>query len=182
MALLCHGADAANSSDAARSASVSNVTSVSSCTSADEETSSSDPSSALAASPALLSISSAIRASMVCAAMMRHAVTGSVWPMRWTAVDGLRLLRGGPGELGEHDVRGDLEVQAHAGGGERADRDGDVGVVDERVDVVLAHRCASGRRGSRSSGRPRRAKVASAASITSMCLAKKTTLPALRAS
>ena len=66
-----------------RSASVSNATSASSCTSADDATSSSEPSSARAASPALLSISSAIRASMVCAAMMRHAVTGSVWPMRW---------------------------------------------------------------------------------------------------
>ena len=30
------------------------------------------------------SISSAIRESSVCAAMTRHAVTGSVWPMRWT--------------------------------------------------------------------------------------------------
>jgi len=56
---------------------VSNATSASSCTSADEETSWSDPSSARAASPALLSISPAIRASMVGAAMMRHAVTGS---------------------------------------------------------------------------------------------------------
>ena len=36
-----------------------------------------DPSSARAASPALLSISSAILVSIVCAAMMRHAVTGS---------------------------------------------------------------------------------------------------------
>ena len=41
------------------------------------------PSSARAASPALPSISPAIRASMVCAAMMRHAVTGSACPMRW---------------------------------------------------------------------------------------------------
>src|SRR5258706_12507029 len=67
----------------ARSVSVSNATSASSCTSADEETFWSDPSSARAASPALLSISPAIRASMVCAAMMRHAVTGSACPMRW---------------------------------------------------------------------------------------------------
>jgi len=56
---------------------VSNATSASSCTSADEETSWSDPCSARAASPALLSISPAIRASMVGAAIMRHAVTGS---------------------------------------------------------------------------------------------------------
>ena len=32
----------------------------------------------------MLSISSAILVSMVCAAMMRQAVTGSSWPMRWT--------------------------------------------------------------------------------------------------
>jgi hypothetical protein len=31
----------------------------------------------------LLSISSAILASIVCAAMIRHAVTGSFCPMRW---------------------------------------------------------------------------------------------------
>jgi hypothetical protein len=61
----------------ADNASVNNATSASCCTSADDNTSSSEPSSALAASPALLSISSAILASMVCAAMMRHAVTGS---------------------------------------------------------------------------------------------------------
>ncbi len=62
----------------AANASVNNATSASSCTSADDDTSSSEPSSARAASPALLSISSAILASMVWAAMMRHAVTGSV--------------------------------------------------------------------------------------------------------
>jgi hypothetical protein len=54
------------------------ATRASSWTSAEEDTSSSEPSSARAASPALLSMSSAIRASMVCAAMMRQAVTGSV--------------------------------------------------------------------------------------------------------
>jgi senataxin len=42
----------------------------------DEAAQASEPSSARAASPALLSISSAIRASMVCAAMIRQAVTG----------------------------------------------------------------------------------------------------------
>lgn len=61
----------------ADNASVNIATRASSCTSADDDTSSSEPSSALAASPALLSISSAIFVSMVCAAMMRHAVTGS---------------------------------------------------------------------------------------------------------
>ena len=64
MALLCQRG--------ARSASVSSATKASSCTSADEVTSWSDPSSARAASPALLSVSAAIRASMVCPAMMRH--------------------------------------------------------------------------------------------------------------
>jgi peptide/nickel transport system substrate-binding protein len=59
-------------------ASVNNATRASSCTSADDDTSSSEPSSARAASPALPSISSAIFASIVWAAMMRHAVTGSV--------------------------------------------------------------------------------------------------------
>jgi hypothetical protein len=49
----------------ARSASVSNATSAWSCTSAGGEASWSDPSSARAASPALLSMSSAIRVSMV---------------------------------------------------------------------------------------------------------------------
>jgi hypothetical protein len=49
----------------------------------EEPTSSPEPSSARAARPALLSISSAIRASMVCAAMIRQAVTGWSWPIRW---------------------------------------------------------------------------------------------------
>ena len=62
----------------ADNASVSSPTSASSCTSAEDDTSSAEPSRARAARPALLSISSAILASMVCAAMMRHAVTGSV--------------------------------------------------------------------------------------------------------
>jgi ABC-type multidrug transport system ATPase subunit len=64
---------AASSSSA--SASVSRATSASSWTSVDEPTSSSDPSSARAASPAFSSSSSAMRASIVCAAMMRQAVT-----------------------------------------------------------------------------------------------------------
>src|SRR5918992_6399174 len=57
-----------------RQASVSNATSASCCTSVDDPTSCSEPSSACAARPALLSMSLAIRASIVCAAMMRHAV------------------------------------------------------------------------------------------------------------
>ena len=54
-------------------------------------------------------------------------------------VDGLGLLGRGPGQLGQHDVGGDLEVEPDAGGGQGADDDGDVGVVDEGVDVGLAH-------------------------------------------
>jgi hypothetical protein len=72
--LVCEAARCYGNAD---NASVNNATSASCCTSADDHTSS-EPSSALAASPALLSISSAILVSMVCAAMMRHAVTGSV--------------------------------------------------------------------------------------------------------
>ena len=55
------------------------------------------------------------------------------------AVDGLGLLGVGPGQLGEHDVGGDLQVDAHAGRGQGADDDVDVVVVDERVDVLLPH-------------------------------------------
>src|SRR4051794_3738709 len=66
------------------SASVSSATSASSWMSTDEPTSSSEPSRARAARPALLSINSAILVSIVCEAMIRHAVTGSAWPMRCT--------------------------------------------------------------------------------------------------
>ena len=59
------------------SALVSRATRASSWKSADAATSSSDPSRAVAARPALASIRSAILVSMVWAAMMRHAVTGS---------------------------------------------------------------------------------------------------------
>ena len=58
--------------------------SASSWTESPEPISSSLPSSARAASPCLLSMSSAIRLSMVWAARIRHAVTGSSWPIRWT--------------------------------------------------------------------------------------------------
>ena len=52
-------------------------------------------------------------------------------------VDGLGLLRVGPGHLGQHDVRGDLQIQAHASRGQRAHRDRDVRVVHEGFDVRL---------------------------------------------
>src|SRR5207244_7906768 len=55
------------------------------------------------------------------------------------AVDGLGLLCVGPGQLRQHDVRGDLQVQAYAGRGQRGHHDRDVRVVDEGVDVRLPH-------------------------------------------
>ena len=76
------------------------------------DTSSSEPSSARAASPALLSIRSAIL--RVDGLRGDHPPGGDrlllADPVH--AVDGLRLLGVGPGELGEHDVRGDLQVDA----------------------------------------------------------------------
>jgi hypothetical protein len=53
------------------------------------------------------------------------------------AVDGLGLLRVRPGQLGQHDVGGDLQVDPHAGRRQRADRDGDVRIVDEGINVLL---------------------------------------------
>src|SRR4051812_40393042 len=53
------------------------------------------------------------------------------------AVDRLCLLRRGPGQLGQHDVGRDLQVDADARGEQRADRDVDARVVDERVDALL---------------------------------------------
>gem|GEM_PF-4895177 len=57
-------------------ASLSSSTRASSWMSADDDTSESEPSRARAANPALPSMSVAIRASTVCAAMTRQAVTG----------------------------------------------------------------------------------------------------------
>ena len=68
----------------ASSASVRIATRVSTWTSTVEVSSSPAPSSARAARPALASMSSAILASIVWAAMIRQAVTGSVCPIRWT--------------------------------------------------------------------------------------------------
>ncbi len=85
----------------------------------------------------MLSISSAIWVSMVCAAMIRQAVTGSVLADAVDPVDGLGLLGVGPRQLGEHDVGRDLQVDADPGRGQRADHDRDVRVVDERVDAAL---------------------------------------------
>jgi hypothetical protein len=50
------------------------------------------------------------------------------------AVNGLRLLAS-VRELGKHDVGGDLQVDTNASGCRGAHRDGDVGVIDEGVDL-----------------------------------------------
>ena len=101
---------------------------------------SSEPSSARAASPALLSMSSAMRASMVCAAMIRQAVTGMVCPMRWlrsmACVCSASVQDSSASTMFEATCR----LMPDAGRGQRADRDGDLGVVDEGVDVALARR------------------------------------------
>jgi len=71
--------------------------------------------------PSLLSINSAIRLSMVCAAIMRHAVTGSsdrcgdCWSVAWVCSRRSRTAR--PARCG-----GDLQVDAHAGRCQGADR------------------------------------------------------------
>ena len=97
-------------------------------------------------------------------------------------VDRLGLLGVGPRQLGEHDVGRDLEVDADAGRGERADDDLDLGVVGERVDRLLLARPSGLVAADRGVPDAARANVSSAVSITSMCLAKNTTLPTLRAS
>ena len=183
----CHGREAGRFKGTAVAAvsrssraCVSRATSASSWTST-EPISSSEPSSATAASPALLSMSSATRVSIVCEAMMRHAVTGLLLTDAVDPVDRLGLLGVGPESSARDDVRGDLEVDADARRGERADDDGDLRVGGERVDVALP----DGRglvAADRGVPQPAAAEGPSAASITSMCLAKKTTLPTLRAS
>jgi hypothetical protein len=129
----------------------------------------------------LLSISSAIFVSMVCAAMMRHAVTGSVWPMRWlrsmacvcsasvhessasTMLDATCRFSPTPAAVSEQtatETSGSLTKAS---------------MLRCRTDGVWSPRMEENRT-------PWRVKVSSAASITSTCLAKNTTLPALRAS
>ena len=118
---------------------------------------------------------------MVCAAMMRHAVTGSACPMRWlrsmawvcsasvqdisasTMFEATCRLRPTPAAVSEHTAT------ATSGSFTKASTFAcrAVGVWPPRIDEKRT---------------PRRAKISSAASITSTCLAKKTTLPALRAS
>ena len=118
---------------------------------------------------------------MVCAAMMRHAVTGSVCPMRWlrsmawvcsalvqdssasTMFDATCRLRPTPAAVSEHTATATSGSLTKAS--TLACRA--LGVWSPRIDEKRT---------------PCRAKISSAASMTSMCLAKKTTLPALRAS
>ena len=104
------------------------------------DASSSEPSSARAASPALLSISSAILASMVCAAMIRQAVTGSVWPMRWLRSIAWVCSASVQESSASTMLEATCRLRPDAGRGQRADRDGDVGVVHEGVDVLLPRR------------------------------------------
>jgi len=56
------------------------------------------------------------------------------------AVDRLGLLRVGPGELGQDQVRRDLQVDADTSRSQRAHRDGDLRVVHEGIDVPLPGR------------------------------------------
>ena len=121
-----------------------------------------------------------MRASIVCAAMMRHAVTGSSWPMRctrsiaWvcsalvqlssasTTLDAACRLSPTPAAVSEAtttETCGSFANESIASW--RA-----LGVWSPRIETAL---------------RPTRSKWSSAASITSMCLAKKTTLPTERA-
>ena len=129
----------------------------------------------------MLSISSAIRASMVCAAMMRQAVTGSVWPMRWlrsiawvcsasvqdssasTTFEATCRFRPTPAAVREQTATATSGSFTNAS------------MFFCRTDGVWSPRIDEKRT-------PSRSKVSSAASMTSTCLAKKTTLPALRAS
>ncbi len=143
--------------------------------------SSADPSRARAASPALLSMSSAIRESMVCAAMIRHAVTGCSWPMRWirsmawvcsaavqdssasTRLEATCRLIPTPAAVREHTATATSGSLVNAS------------MFAWRTLVVWSPRIDA-------YPIPRWANSSSARSITSTCLAKKTTLPTLRAS
>ena len=53
-------------------------------------------------------------------------------------VDGLGLLSRGPAQLRQNDVGGGLQVDPHAGRGERGDHDRYLGVGVERADLALA--------------------------------------------
>ena len=155
--------------------------SASSCRLDSAATAESSPSSARAASPALLPMSSAIFASIVWAAMMRQAVTGSTCPMRCTrsmacVCSALVQLSSASTTL-EAACRliptpaavSEATTTATSGSLLNASTCAwrNAAVWSPRIDTVLS---------------PRFARVCSAMSITSMCFAKKTTLPTERAS
>ena len=152
-----------------------------SCTESLEVGSTCSPSRARAASDCFESISSAIFVSIVCAAMIRHAVTGSSCPIRctrsiaWvcsaavhdssasTTFEAACMLTPTPAAVKEQTAiatSGSLLNASMACW--RA-----VVVWSPRIETVRSPACA---------------KCASAASITSMCFAKNTTLPTERCS
>ena len=96
------------------------------------------------------------------------------------AVDRLLLLGRGPGELGEDDVRRGVQVEADACAASRKHSDRDLRVLLERVDSLLA--LVAGLVASNRDGPQPAPRIRSAVSMTSMCLAKNTTLPTDRAS
>ena len=53
------------------------------------------------------------------------------------AIDGLRLFGVGPGQLRQDDVGGNLQIETDAGRGQRADRDGDIGVGGATLATAL---------------------------------------------
>ena len=126
-------------------------------------------------------MSSAIFVSIVCAAMIRHAVTGSSWPMRCTrsiacvcsaavhdssastTLDAACMFTPTPAAVSEHTAIPTPGSLLNAS------------IACWRAGVVWSPRSEIVRR-------PAAAKCASAASITSMCFAKKTTLPTERCS
>ena len=129
----------------------------------------------------MLSISSAIRASMVWAAMIRQAMTGSVCPMRWLRsmawVCSAAVQDSSASTMLEATCR---LIPTPAAVREQTAMWTSGSLTKASISFCRALEVWSPRIEEKRI--PDLAKVSSAASITSMCLAKKTTLPALRAS
>ena len=163
------------------SASVSSAASASVWMSADEATSSSVPSSARAARPALASISSAILASIVWAAMIRQAVTGSVCPIRCTR----SMAWVCSALVQESSARTTLLATCRFRPTPAAVREQiAIAILGSLTNASMLRCRLAGVWSPRTEAywMPRDSNSSDAASITSMCLAKNTTLPALRAS